>query len=147
MFASLASKKDLIYKNIASIPFDYLEIIEQIMTAEGWKICFSKLIDIQKYYNKQHTWEIEFGREMQNYLENKKVQCDFSTGYFSVFILQEEINAIFSNFEEDILEIMDHFTSLLRYSNRQSELMCKQMDREIADYKRRLNLYIKETLK
>lgn len=117
LFACLANKKILEGRMRKPIyfPFDYLRIIEMIMNNEDstWKIKFSKLIDIKKYYEKQSEWELMLGREINKYLSEKRVVYDFGYNYFSVGIREEETDEILKKYDEETIEIMEHFTNLL----------------------------------
>lgn len=76
LLADLASKTRNIWTEntkYAFLPMDYKNRIEQIMYAEnGWGIKFSKLIDINEYYEKQRQWEDNLGEVLSETLSELK---------------------------------------------------------------------------
>ena len=121
LLADLASKSPILSLNgckdkVICLNGDYKTRIEEIMYAEnGWAISFSKFIDIEHYFNNQLTWEHQFSLSLQSVLTelNKEWSYDFESDNIEITFSQSEIDKIKGEYDEDILEVMDHFSSLL----------------------------------
>lgn len=81
LLADLASKNTIYVfnesnKKYASLPIDYKNRIEKIMYEDNeWGIKFSRLIDINEYYEHQIDWEQELGKTISNIInELKKIK-------------------------------------------------------------------------
>jgi hypothetical protein len=140
MLADLASKSKIHYFNnnikIACLSTNYKEIIEDIMyEGNGWGIEFASLIDIYSYYEKQQDWEQELGCTIQEVLEelNKELRYDFEYDNIEIDFKEEEIDSIKNNYDEETLEVMDHFTNLMSSPifDRRYKLKQKEMDRSV----------------
>ena len=123
LLADLASKNTLYVfngpnKKQASLPMDYKNRIEKIMYADNeWGIKFSRLLDINEYYENQSDWEQELGKTISNVINElgKKDQTTYNLELDTIEIpfTNEEIEKIKSRYDEEILEIMDHFSNLI----------------------------------
>ncbi len=141
LLADLASKSPIIYLNgckdkIACINNDYKARIEDIMyTDNGWAIKFSKLIDIKYYFNNQLSWEHQFSLALQSVLTelNKEWFYDFEYDCIKIIFGQNEIDEIKKDYDDDTLEIMDHFSSLLSNVSmgRKGQLEKKEMTKRL----------------
>lgn len=99
---------------IASLPSDYISIIDNIMHDEDkFNIKFAEIIDIYSYYNDNNKWKKEFADSIKNVFFNKSLPyiADNSNYSFSVSIKQEEINKIKSEYDLETLEIMKEFVT------------------------------------
>ena len=122
MLIHLAKKEliiDIRYPNLkyACIPFAYKEIIQNILCAENrWKEMFSKIIDVDEYFDSHFSWE----RQMSNTLDRvikemgKTVQVNFYSDKFIIAFTNDELDQLIKNYPDDeIHSTMDHFTNLL----------------------------------
>lgn len=122
MFAMLAKNSklnDLKDSNIkiACLPFNYKQIIENILCADnGWKEKFSILIDIDEYFDDHFGWEMNLAYVIGDVLNslNKKLDYDLVMDRFSVSFTTDEVNDILTKYNnEKLLNTMEHFTNLL----------------------------------
>lgn len=120
LLADLASKSsinlDVRNTKTACLNTNYKEIIEDIMYQDnGWGIKFATLIDISTYYEFQSDWEKELGKTIKEVLIELKKEFiyDLENDIILIDFTKEEIENIKSDFDEDILENMDHFTNLI----------------------------------
>ncbi len=101
---------------IASLPLNYCEIIEKIMyTENGWGIKFAELIDIYSYYENQSDWEKELGRTITKIIQDEKLHSNLDLEYNCIEIqfTKEGVKEIRSRFDDETLDIMNHFSSLI----------------------------------
>lgn len=146
LLADLASKEEISQNGEvkhAHLPMDYKNRIEKIMYEENeWGIKFSGLLDINEYYEHQIDWEQELGKTISNVINElgKKDQTTYNLELDTIEIIftDEEIKEIKSRYDEETLEIMDHFSNLIDdYSfSRELEIDRREMDR---NSKRRIN--------
>lgn len=139
LLADLASKTRNIWTEntkYAFLPMDYKNRIEQIMYAEnGWGIKFSKLIDINEYYEKQRQWEDNLGEALSETLSELKkdspISYNFQTDTISIPFTIKEISKIKQRYDNEVLEIMDHFSNLIEdYAfSREFKIDSREMDR------------------
>ena len=122
LLATLANKSKIIdlsdrSKKIVSIPSNYKQIIENILCAENrWNEMFSRLIDVEKYFDDHFDWERELAITLRIVLEtmNKNIEYDFERDLLLINFTQEEIEKIMNRYEdEDLKNTMDHFSNLL----------------------------------
>jgi len=156
LLADLASKS-LIHHfdnseiKTACLRTDYKRIIEDIMYEEnGWGIKFATLINIYSYYEFQLDWERKFASTLKEVLVelNKTIEFDFENDSIRVDFTSEEIEAIKSQYDEETLSNMDHFSNLIDdiIFTRNFKLNVKDMKRDDARFKHHLeDLSIKTT--
>ena len=121
LLADMASKSKIFYSDkrnsmTASLPLNYCEIIEKIMYEEnGWGIKFAELIDIYSYYENQSDWEMELGATISKILQDEKLKSDLDLecSHLNIHFTKAQIEEIKSRFDEEALDIMDHFSNLL----------------------------------
>ncbi len=121
LLADMASKSKIFYSDkqnsmTASLPLNYCEVIEKIMYEEnGWGIKFAELIDIYSYYENQSDWEMELGAAISKILQDEKLKSDLDLeySYLNIHFTKTQIEEIKSRFDEETLDIMDHFSNLL----------------------------------
>lgn len=151
--ASLANKSQDFYfyktnKKTAYLPINYKNIIENIMyEANGWGIRFSPLINIKTYYENQLDWEIKLANQINKYLNthDKQISIDLENDYYKIEFQDEEINQIMAEYDDDFLNIVDHFTNLLKdqlNNDRAYQLREKEFNRKIE----RLNTKAQKSL-
>lgn len=142
LLADLASKSPITcfdnhdYK-IACLTTDYKRVIEKIMYEEnGWGIKFGQLIDIKQYYDNQIEWENEFAIAISKVLEklNKQTNYDFMCDNIEIKFTNAEISSIKSQYDEDVLELIDHFSNLLS-----NYIYSRKFDIDERDIKRFIN--------
>lgn len=101
----------------ACIPFSYKEIIQNIFCAENrWKEMFSKLINVDEYFDDHFGWEINMSNTLDKVIKNmnKTVNVDFVRDKFVITFTDDEINNLIKQYpNEEINNSMDHFTNLL----------------------------------
>lgn len=120
LLADLASRETLYIfngpnKKQASLPMDYKSRIEQIMYMDnGNGIKFSKLINIEDYYEHQIKWEQELGKTISDVINElgKKEQTTYNleTDTIEIIFTEEEIEKIKSRYDRETLEIMNDFS-------------------------------------
>lgn len=141
MFAMLAKNSklnDLKDSNIkiACLPFNYKQIIENILCADnGWKEKFSILIDIDEYFDDHFGWEMNLAYVISNVLNslNKKIDYDLVMDRFSVSFTSDEVDAVLSKYnDEKLLNTMAHFTNLLT-----NLIYTRQFQEQFYDYSAR----------
>ncbi len=124
LLADLASKSHIHYFNKPNIKTAYLsaeykKIIKDIMYEEnGWGIKFAQIININSYYEFQTNWEKKLGTTIEKILKelNKEFIYDFENDGILVDFTKEEIDLIKSNYDYEVLTVMDHFSNLLNHS-------------------------------
>ena len=146
LLVDLASKSQIIYfdsarENIktACIPFDYKEIISEIMYEEnGWGIEFAELINIHSYYEFQMDWEQKLGRKISEVIKelNKEIVCDFEYEYFNIDFTVDEIERIKSDYDQKVLDVMDHFSNFIIHPCRSNDSKNKFVERDFNRFKR-----------
>lgn len=110
---------DIVNTNLkyACIPFSYKEIIQNILCAENrWKEMFSKLINVDEYFDDHFGWEINMSNTLDKVIKNmnKTVKVDFVRDKFIITFTNDEINNLIKQYpNEEINNSMDHFTNLL----------------------------------
>lgn len=141
MFAMLAKNSKLNdlkdpNKKIACLPFNYKQIIENILCADnGWKEKFSILIDIDEYFDDHFGWEFNLAYVIGSVLNslNKKLDYDLVMDRFSVSFTSDEVNNILTKYNnEKLLNTMDHFTNLLT-----DLIYTRQFQEQFYDYSAR----------
>lgn len=122
LLAELASKDEGSVRKgevrYACLPIDYKSRIEQIMYQQnGWGIKFSRLIDINEYYEDQKQWEQNLGNTIKEVLSEikngYKIDCNFETDTLVIPFTVKEIETIKDSYDEETLEIMDYFSNLI----------------------------------
>jgi len=142
LLADLASKTQIIYLNdnknkIACLSTEYKKIIEDIMYQEnGWGIRFATLINIHTYYEFQSDWKKKLGKTIEKVIKelNKEFVYNFENDRIEIEFTKEEINDIKSNYDEETLTIMDHFTNLINDTT-----FTRNWDLEMNDMNRSVN--------
>ena len=139
LLADLASKSPIVDfdnpdQNIACLSIDYKKIIESIMYEEnGWGIKFATLINIHSYYEYQQEWESKLGRTLNKVLIelNKNPRYDFEDDDIEIYFEDDEIKSIKSNYDEETLAVMDHFSNLMASLTieRKLEIETREMNR------------------
>ncbi len=117
LLADLANKSPVFSQNIACLPVDYKQRMQEIMYEEnGWGIRFSKLIPIEIYYENQKEYEQKLGLALQEALRQlgKETDYDFVSDCLKISFTQGEIEQIKNRYDPETLEIMDHFSNLLQ---------------------------------
>ena len=102
---------------IAALPTNYKEIIETILFSDtNWPIKFSKLIDINFYFEKQSKWEEEFSKALERFVtsSNRKLKYDFQFDYIELEFTKDEIEQKLSMYDEEFLNTMNHFVNLIQ---------------------------------
>jgi hypothetical protein len=104
-------------RKIASLPFQYKQIIQNILCADNdWREKFSILIDTEEYFENHFAWEQKLALTLKQALIdlNKTFEYDFEYDKLLISFTQEEINMILSQYpNEELKNIMDHFANLL----------------------------------
>lgn len=102
----------------------------------GWGIKFGQLIDIKQYYDNQIEWENEFAIAISKVLEklNKQTNYDFMCDNIEIKFTNAEISSIKSQYDEDVLELIDHFSNLLS-----NYIYSRKFDIDERDIKRFIN--------
>lgn len=143
MLGMLAKNSKLIDLNnpdnrIACLPFNYKQIIENILCADnGWKDMFSILIDIDEYFDDHFAWEMNLAFMIENVLKdfNKEVKYDLVTDVFKIEFSSNEVNNILNNYNSEyLLDTMEHFTNLLTdyiYTRQFQERFCDYSARSV----------------
>ena len=147
VLADLASKSPIVYLDdrntkTACLNADYKRMIEEIMYQDnGRGIMFASLINIYSYYEFQADWERKLSRTLKKVLTelNKEATYDYENDVIKINFSKEEITDIKNNFDDETLEIANHFTNLLNDPSftRNFDLNVKEMNRNIN---RRMNL-------
>lgn len=129
---------------VASLPLEYCNIIEKIMYKEnGWGMEFSSIIPIYFYYENQRVWECKLGKMIKFVLKDKNLEHDFDLEYncIHVYFTEEQMNEIRKECDSVLLEVMDHFSSLVssyafsrdaKIEDRESERMMNRLEYEIG---------------
>lgn len=122
---------------IAALPTNYKEIIETILKSyNNWPIEFSKLIDINLYFERQSEWEEEFSNALEKFVvsSNKKLKYDFQFDYIELEFTEEEIEQKLSMYDAEFLSTMNHFVNIIKsYGvNRKSDLRMKESERNLS---------------
>lgn len=152
LLADMASKSKIFYSDkrnskTASLPLNYCEVIEKIMYEEnGWGSKFAELIDIYSYYENQSDWEMELGAAISKILQDEKLKSDLDLeySYLNIHFTKTQIEEIKSRFDEETLDIMDHFSNLLGayvYTRRWS-IESKEMTRNSNRHLYNTNKYL-----
>lgn len=124
---------------LAFLPLNYAEIIEKIMYEKnGWAIKFAELIDIYNYYEYQNIWESEFGEAINKVIDENNLNYYLNFKYAGVEIAftKKQVEDIRSNFDDETLDIMDHFSNLVNDSNykRGNILINREIDRYMSRF-------------
>ena len=103
----------------AVLPLNYKEVIEDILCEpNGWKYRFSRLINIDEYFENHFRWERNFSRELKAVASelNKKITYDLEYDHLLIDFTDEEVEAIFakySDIDEETKHRIRHFAILL----------------------------------
>ena len=121
---------------IASLPFEYRDIIEKIMHEEnGVDMEFSSIIPIYSYYENQREWEIKLGKMIKEVLKEENLKHDFDLEYncLRVYFTEEKINTILNQCDSMLLEVMNRFSNLINdYSfDRNERIENREFERTI----------------
>lgn len=148
VLADLASKSPIVNLDgrdtkTACLNVDYKRMIEEIMYQDnGRGIMFASLINIYSYYEFQAEWERKLSRTLKKVLTelNKEVIYDYENDVIKVNFSKGEIANIKNNFDDETLELANHFTNLLNDPSftRNFDLNIREMNRNIN---RRMNLF------
>lgn len=143
---------------VASLPFEYRDIIEKIMYEENdWSNEFASIIPIYSYYEYQREWEIKLGKTIQKVLKEKNLKHDYDLEYncLNVYVTDEVINKIRSECDDMLLEVMDHFSNLMisypfsrnaRIEDKESERVMNRLECETKKRNRNI-LMIRKPIK
>ncbi len=99
----------------AFIPFNYRERIKNILYADNcWKERFSSLIDMEKYFDDHFFWEENFAKDLLKVLKDlkKEFKFDIVNEYMTVNFSKKEIHEILSSYDENTIQLANHFVSL-----------------------------------
>ena len=125
-------------EKVASIPFDYRERIQNILCEDnGWEEEFAVLIKISEYFDDHFYWEQRLAEEILAVTQelNKKLEFDIVREYMTITFHSNEIQEITEDFDESIVNTMDHFVSLIisgLYSRRHREQIFDHTARSVA---------------
>ncbi len=126
----------------ADIPFNYREVIENILCADnGWKEEFSPLIDIERYFKEHFYWEEQFATEIMNVANNlgKEIVFDLRRDHFCVIFSPEEIQDIKKEYDIEIIEVAEHFAILLT-----EFIFTRRYKEQVLDYSARTSAKMRE---
>jgi len=139
MLATLANKTKSIdlkepNRKYACLPFHYKQIIECILTAKnGWHKRFSRLIDINEYFDCQAAWEDKLVKNILLVTSNlgKEIEWDLYWDFFVIPYSKEEVENIIGKYsgDEELDNIMCHFVNLL-----QDYIYTRGYQRQFHDY-------------
>lgn len=148
MFTMLAKNTNLnnidnTNKKIVFLPFNYKQIIENILCADiGWREKFSILIDVNEYFDDHFYWEMLLGDTIENVLKdfNKNIKYNFVMDRFEIMFEIHEIDGIINKYkDENLINTMKHFTGLLTdyiYTREFQENFCDYSARAVAKMKK-----------
>lgn len=140
MLAKNSKLKDLNNPDnkIACLPFNYKQIIENILCANNaWKDKFSLLINIDDYFYDHFSWEMSLSFMIEEVLKkfDKEIKCDFVNDLFKIEFSSAEVNDILNKYNNEyLLDTMNHFTSLLTdyiYTRHFQERFCDYSARAV----------------
>lgn len=122
LIASLANSS-LIYHfqekskmKVAKLPLNYKEIIKRVMYDEKENILnYSKIIDIEQYYDNTDDWENEFDKALNNYFSKNNKSCvyNFEKNRLEIKYSIDELKEVFIKYDSDILNIASELADAL----------------------------------
>ena len=121
MLASMAENSTIIDLKrpnikICALPSNYKQCIENILCAPNrWKEIFSKLIDVEKYFDDHFAWERELSKNIKQVLTElkKEIKYDLRSDNLLIEFKQNEIDAILKQFRMVRQCEMKHFSNLI----------------------------------
>lgn len=147
MLVSLADNSSIIdlkrpHIKICALPSNYKQCIENILCAPNkWKEMFSKLIDVEKYFDDHFAWERELSKNIKQVLTElkKEIKYDLRSDNLLIEFKQNEIDAILKQFRMVRQCEMRHFSNLIT-----SGMYQRWQQHEIFDYSARAIATMKE---
>lgn len=104
-------------RKIASLPFQYKQIIQNILCADNdWREKFSILIDTEEYFKDHFMWEQKLAIALKQTLFDwkKTLVYDLENDKILICFAQNEIDMILSLYQdEELKNVMGHFANLL----------------------------------
>jgi hypothetical protein len=85
-------------------------------TRNSWPIRFSKLIDINMYYEDQEKWESDLSLYIEKYLldNNKEYKYDFQNNTLKIQFTKEEVSVIYERYSLDVISEMKYIVNIIR---------------------------------
>ena len=147
MLASMAENSTIIDLKrpnikICALPSNYKQCIENILCAPNrWKEMFSKLIDVEKYFDDHFAWERELSKNIKQVLTElkKEIKYDLRSDNLLIEFKQNEIDVILKQFRMVRQCEMKHFSNLIT-----SGMYQRWHQHEIFDYSARAITKMKE---
>lgn len=139
------------YLVIVAIPISYKKVIETIMYEESSCVDkYSKLMDIEKYYQNQSDWEMEFVTTLDIFLaqNEKNTRYNFENDFICIDFIEDEIQEILEKYDENTIETMRNFANQFQEYGVNAYLISKENEAisEAYDaYKRTIELLNSKT--
>ena len=98
------------------LPNNYKQNIENILCANnGWCNKFSQLINIEEYFEDHFFWELKLSICIKKILEdfNKEIKYNLEYDFLEISFSLEEIEMLLKDQDEELINLMIHFTDLL----------------------------------